>query len=138
MQQFKEYLEDEGLPANEDRIEIILPVVKNLDGKKLTSIQLKEGVDFKRQAPKPTLDEPNQYLLRHPVILNWYPKIQTRQSKGVAPTSDVAVLDQCSFEDRHLAFMDADAIWFELERFKNERAWFNLNLPPQSIMKLLR
>jgi hypothetical protein len=33
MQQFKEYLEDEGLPANEDRIEFILPVVKNLDGK---------------------------------------------------------------------------------------------------------
>jgi hypothetical protein len=29
-----------------------------------------------------------------------YPKIQTRQSKGVAPSSDVAVLDQCSFEDR--------------------------------------
>jgi hypothetical protein len=138
MQQFKEYLEDEGLPANEDRIEIILPVVKNLDGKKLTSIQLKEGVDFKRQAPKPTLDEPNQYLLRHPVILNWYPKIQTRQSKGVTPTSDVAVLDQCSFDDRHLAFMDVDRMWFELEGFKNERAWFNLNLPPQSIMKLLR
>ena len=138
MQQFKEYLEDEGLPANEDRIEFILPVVKNLDGKKLTSIRLKEGVDFKRQGPKPTLDEPNHYLLKHPVILNWYPKIQSRQSKGVAPTSDVAVLDHGSFEDRHLAFMDIDSIWFELERFKNERAWFNLNLPPQSIMKLLR
>ena len=35
MQQFKEYLEDEGLPSNEDRIEIILPVVKNLGGRKL-------------------------------------------------------------------------------------------------------
>src|SRR5262249_20783302 len=32
MQQFKEYLEEEGLPTNEDRIEFILPVVKNLDG----------------------------------------------------------------------------------------------------------
>ena len=41
MQQFKEYLEDEGLPSNELRIEFILPVVKNLDGKKLTSIRLK-------------------------------------------------------------------------------------------------
>ena len=63
--------------------------------------------------------------------------IQSRQSKGVIPTSDVAVLDQCSFEDRHLAFMDADSIWLELERFKNERAWFNLNLSRQNISDLL-
>src|SRR3989440_54848 len=62
MQQFKEYLEDEGLPSNEERIEFILPVVKNLDDKKLTSIRLKEGVDFKRQCEqKPTLDEPNPF-----------------------------------------------------------------------------
>ena len=67
MQQFKEYLEEEGLPSNEDRIEFILPVVKNLDGKKLTSIRLKEGVDFKRQGPKPTLADPPEQLLRQPV-----------------------------------------------------------------------
>jgi hypothetical protein len=35
MRQFKEYLDDEGLPANEDRIEFVLPVVKNLGGAKL-------------------------------------------------------------------------------------------------------
>ena len=88
MQQFKEYLEDEGLPSNEERIEFILPVIKNLDGKKLTSIRLKEGVDFKRQCEKkPTLDEPNPFLLKHPVTLNWYPKIQAQQSKGVAPAA---------------------------------------------------
>ena len=34
--------------------------------------------------------------------------------------------------------MDVDAIYFELQHFKNERAWYNLNLPSQSIMKLLR
>ena len=138
MQQFKEYLDDEGLPSNEDRIEFILPVVKNLDGKKLTSIRLKEGVDFKRQGPKPTLDEPNSFLLKHPVLLNWYPKIQSQHSKGVAPTSDIAVLETGEFQDKHLAFMDIDAIYFELQHFKNERAWYNLNLPRQSILKLLR
>ncbi|MCC7314053.1 MAG: DEAD/DEAH box helicase family protein [Planctomycetes bacterium] len=137
MQQFKEYLEDEGLPSNEDRIEFILPVVKNLDGKKLKSIRLKEGMDFKRQGPKPTLDEPSKALLRHPVALNWYPKIQSQQSKGVASTSDIAVIETGVFEDKHLAFMDIDAIYFELQHFKNERSWHNLNLPRASIMKLL-
>jgi hypothetical protein len=138
MQQFKEYLEDEGLPSNEERIEFILPVVKNLDGKKLTSIRLKEGVDFKRQCEqKPTLDEPNSFLLKHPVMLNWYPKIQAQQSKGVASTSDNAVMEVGEFGDKHLAFMDLDAIYFELQHFKNERAWYNLNVPRESIMKLL-
>lgn len=138
MQDFKKYLEEEGLPSNEDRIEFILPVVKNLDGKKLTSIRLKEGVDYKRQGPKPTLDEPNAYLLKHPVVLNWYPKIQSQQSRELARTSDVAVLDQCNFGEKHLAFMDVDAIYFELQHFKNERAWYNLNLPRESILRLLR
>ena len=108
MRQFKEYLEEEGLPSNEERIEFILPVVKNLDGKKLTTIRLKDGVDFKRQGPKPTLDEPPDVLLRHPVTLNWYPKIQAEQSKELRTTSDIAVLDECSFEEKHLAFMDID------------------------------
>jgi Type III restriction enzyme, res subunit len=138
MQQFKEYLEDEGLPSNEQRIEFVLPVIKNLDGKKLTSIRVKEGVDFKRQGSKPTLDEPISFLLNHPVALNWYPKIQSRQSKGVGLTSDEAVVECGELEEKHLAFMDVDAIYFELQRFKNERAWYNLNLPRESIMTLLR
>lgn len=137
MQQFKEYLEEEGLPSNEERIEFVLPVVKNLDGKRLTSIRLKEGVDFKRQGPKPTLDEPNSFLLKHPVAVNWYPKIQSQQSRELARTSDVGVLEQCIFSERHLAFMDIDAIYFEMQRFKNERAWHNLNLPRECILKLL-
>jgi hypothetical protein len=138
MQQFQEYLKDEGLPSNEDRIEFILPVVKNLDGKKLTIIRLKEGVDFKRQCKqKPTLDEPNTFLLKHPVALNWYPKIQAHQSKGVGPTGENAVMEVGVFGDKHLAFMDLDAIYFELQHFKNERAWYNLNLPRESILKLL-
>ena len=31
MRQFKEYLEEEGLPANEDRIDFVLPVIANLN-----------------------------------------------------------------------------------------------------------
>jgi Type III restriction enzyme, res subunit len=137
MQQFKEYLQEEGLPANEDRIEFVLPVVKNLDGKKLTSIRLKAGVDFKRHGPKPRLDLPTEYLLKHPVALNWYPKIQSQQSKGMVRTTDSAQLELGKFDERHLAFMDQDALWFELEEFKNERAWYNLNLPRESLLQLL-
>jgi len=137
MRQFKEYLAEEGLPGNEEKIEFVLPVIKNLQGKKLTSIRLQEGKDFKQQGPKPTLDSPPERLLRYPVTVNWYPKIQAQQSKGVTRTEDTAVMFEGKLEERHVAFMDIDAIWFELQHFKNERSWHNLNLPRECITKLL-
>ena len=50
MRQFKEYLEEEGLPVPEEREELLLPVVKfpSLDQLKLKIIRLKEDVDFKK------------------------------------------------------------------------------------------
>lgn len=137
MRQFKDYLEEEGLPNNEERIEFVLPVVKNLQGKKLTSVRLQHGKDFKRQGPKPTLDFPPDRLLRHPVTLNWYPKIQAQQSRGIARTTESGVKEEGKFNEKHLAFMDINAIWFELQHFKNERSWYNLNLPRESISDLL-
>lgn len=138
MQQFKAFLEDEGLPSNEDRIEIVLPVVKNLNGKKLNSIRLQDGKDFKRQAPKPILESPPAKLRTPCVTLNWYPKIQARQSKGAARTDDNANLQEGKLAVKHLAFMNVDRLWFELQQFKAERAWHNLNLPRERIIDLLR
>ena len=37
----------------------------------------------------------------------------------------------------HIAFLDHDRIYFELERFKVERGWYNLNLTQQAIEALL-
>ena len=36
-----------------------------------------------------------------------------------------------------MAFLDLDRIYFELERFKAERGWYNLNLTRQAIEALL-
>lgn len=137
MKQFKEYLEDEGLPANEDRIEFVLPVVKNLGTKKLKIVRLKEGVDFKKNGPKPALDTPPAYLTRYPVTLDWYPKLQALASGSGRYMGTTAEKEMCYFDETHMAFMDMDAIYFELQQFKNERAWYNLNLPQESIGTLL-
>lgn len=137
MRQFKEYLEEEGLPGNEDRVEFILPVIKNLGGKKLTSIRIQDGKDFKQHGPKPTLEAPPERILRHPVAVNWYPKLQAQQSKGISGADDTTELHEGKLDQRHLAFMDVDAIWFKLQHFKNERSWHNLNLPREAILPLL-
>jgi len=137
MRQFKEYLEDEGLPANEDRIEFVLPVIKNLGSKKLKMVRLREGIDFKKDGPKPTLDDPPEYLVRHPVVLDWYPKLQAMASGAGRTNGQAAERDRCYFEESHLAFLDLDAIYFELQQFKNERAWHNLNLSRGNLATLL-
>jgi hypothetical protein len=138
MRQFKEYLEEEGLPKNEDRIKpVLLPVIKNLGSKKLKIVRLREGIDFKKDGPKPTLGQPPDYLIRHPVVLDWYPKLEVIASGTGGTNGQAAERDQCYFEESHLAFLDFDAIYFELQQFKSERGWHNLNLPRNSLEALL-
>jgi len=137
MRQFKEYLEDEGLPSNEDRIEFVLPVVKNLGKKKLKVIRLKEGIDFKKQGAKPTLDLPDAHLARGRVVVDWYPKIQALASARGQGAPDTRAPEECRFSQDHLAFLDYNELYFELQRFKSERAWYNLNLNRHKIRALL-
>ncbi|GIV24574.1 MAG: hypothetical protein KatS3mg026_0266 [Bacteroidia bacterium] len=139
MRQFKEYLEDEGLPANEDRLEFVLPVIKNLGSKKLKIVRLKEGVDFKKDGQKPALDgKPPEFLTKHPIVLDWYPKLQAMDSGAGRTSAQVAERDRCYFKESHLAFLDLDAIYFELQQFKNERGWYNLTIPRDSVVSLLK
>ncbi|MEZ6142068.1 MAG: DEAD/DEAH box helicase family protein [Zavarzinella sp.] len=137
MKQFQEYLADEGLPGNQEQIEFVLPVVKNLHGKKLKVVRIQEGKDFKRDGNKPTLASPPERIRRHPVSLNWYPRIQSQQSKGLRRMDDRVQKNVGKLTDQHLAFMNIDKIWFELQHFKNERSWYNFNLPKDMIVPLL-
>ena len=153
MAQFRDFLEEEGLPTNDDRIEFLLPVIKNLGTQTLTTIRLKKTINgvstefgdaFRKLAPVPTLAKPNparepstDYLQKNQVVLNWYPKIQAMKSGGlVGGDADVA-RNETHLSARHVAFLDIDRIYFELERFKAERGWYNLNLTWQGIEVLL-
>ena len=78
-------MEEEGLPANERRIEFVLPVIKNLGTKKLRIVRVKENIEFKRDGEKPRLRPyHHEHLTRYPVTVDWYPKIQAAASQGVA------------------------------------------------------
>jgi hypothetical protein len=137
MRQFKEYLEDEGLPANEDRIESVLPVVRNLGRKPLKTIRLKEGIDFKKQGPKPTLDTPDEHIKKSRLVVDWYPKIQALASMRGQATLDTTAPNEAWFTPDHLAFLDVEELYFDLQRFKSERAWYNLNLSMDRMPGLL-
>ena len=153
MAQFRDFLEEEGLPVNDDRIEFMLPIIKNLGTQKLKTIRLKNTINgvstefgdaFRRLGPIPTLatpdpakEEATAYLQKNQVVLNWYPKIQAMKSGGVAGGDADAAPNQAHLTARHIAFLDMDRLYFELERFKAERGWYNLNLTADGIAGLL-
>ena len=153
MAQFRDFLEEEGLPTNDDRIEFLLPVIKNLGTQKLKTIRLRKTINgvstefgdaFRKLAPVPAVAPPDpandreyHYLQKNQVLLNWYPKIQAIRSGGLIGGDADAAPNKTHLSARHMAFLDHDRMYFELERFKAERGWYNLNLTQQAIKALL-
>lgn len=153
MAQFRDFLEEAGLPTNDDRIEFLMPVIKNLGTQKLRTIRLKKTINgvstefgdaFRKLAPVPTLAKPDpvrdrstECLQKNQVVLNWYPKIQAMRSGGLVGGDADAAPNETHLSARHVAFLDLDGLYFELERFKAERGWYNLNLTRQGIEALL-
>lgn len=153
MAQFRDFLEEEGLPTNDDRMEFLLPVIKNLGTQKLKTVRLKKTINgvstefgdaFRKLGPVPTLAPPNmvdeneaKQLQQSQVALNWYPKIQALKSVGVVGGDADVAPNQAHLTAKHIAFLDLDQLYFELARFKAERGWYNLNLTHEAILALL-
>jgi len=142
MDQFRDYLTEEGLPPDDDFEEVRLRVIHHLakDGKfeglKLKTLALPSDVNFKTTGPKPILtadldgDDLLQTLLKRKVVVDWYPRVQSRLSKG-AQGPDIGTVHKQPriLTTEHLAFFDWNAIWFALQRFKAEKSWHNLAIP---------
>jgi hypothetical protein len=153
MAQFRDFLEEEGLPSNDEREEILLPVIRNLGTQKLKMVRLKKeingksteyGVAFRQLGPVPTLakpdpgkDEATAYLQKNQVVLNWYPKIQAMQAKGMTGGDSDGLLNQTWLSPKNVAFLDIDRLFFDLQHYKAERGWYNLNLSQDAIVDLL-
>lgn len=136
MQAFKQYLEEEGLPTgNEDIEDFFLPVYRNISGKTLKVVRVKKGMNFKKNAPRPLLGATATKGCR--VVLDWYPKIQAMKSGDKKTPLTIIEKKHHPLTAANIAFMDMDAIWFELQRFKNERSWYNLTLQQETIPALL-
>src|SRR5262249_21254292 len=99
MAQFRDFLDQEGLPRNEQRVVFMLPVVRNLGLVPLRMIRLQKTINgvgtrvgdaFGDLGPIPSLRHPDvaaepalQYLQKNQVVLNWYPRIQAMRSDGL-------------------------------------------------------
>lgn len=139
MQQFKDYLEEEGLPSNDsndfEKITLdILPTIENLSAKKLKIIKVKVGSNFKREVIVDAV-----LGLKIPVVvLDWYPKVQLLKSEKARSVSAVETIERDGkLLPEHIAFLDWTKIYFDIQKFKNERSWYNINLSVAALKDIL-
>lgn len=138
MEQFNQYLEDEGLKSGGEFEEIVLPVLRNFNKKnKLKVIRLKAGMDYRKSDIRPVLGPEEGYFTRFPIKLDWYPKIQARLSEGLGKDNETIEKEEHCFDAKHLAFLDFDQMYFDLQQYKAERGWTNLQLPKAQMSTLL-
>ncbi|KXZ40719.1 Type III restriction enzyme, res subunit [Alkalithermobacter thermoalcaliphilus JW-YL-7 = DSM 7308] len=141
MQQFKEYLKEEGMPDEENKINYFVQTVINLDEEKLNrlkTLKLKEGLDFKRKGPRPVLNLPSSYPGMKKIVLDYYQRIQYISSDDKSGSPDNVNKHIDTLKPEHLAFVDFDKVYFELERFKNEKSWYNLNIPKGVLREIMQ
>jgi superfamily II DNA or RNA helicase len=136
MEQFKAYLEEEGVPTEDNIEEIIIPVIPNLGKQKLKTVRLKDGLDYKRDGEKPDLKLRDE-IKRNKVTLDYYPRIQAQIAKGIRIDQAQAKKNVGWLTPEHIEFLDMDSIFFDLQTFKNERAWFNLNISKAQLKSIL-
>ncbi len=147
IERFREYLKEEGVPTGEVEV-ITLPVINNLGGtEKLKMIRLKSEINgqevkpataFRKLAPIPELSLPNDaehWLLRNRVQLNWYPRVRSVTSGKTDATP--IILNKAKLDSSHVSMLDVNKLWLSLVRLKNEKGWYNYNIPRSIISSLL-
>lgn len=137
MQLFKEFLEEEGLPANDSAyvsIELPVMITTNLGTIKLKVLQVQPGVEFKKDV---VVNLKYDSLVGNgSVKLEWYPKVQSMSGYKVAQNA-LPNLQTNKIEPAHLAFINWDEVFFSLQQFKNERSWYNLSIDKESLIEII-
>ena len=140
MKEFEEYLEEEGVGDDERRELIFLPTIKLPEFERgdleLNIIKPRaEMPDFKKSV-KLTLSS-LEGRLNNIVFADWYPRLQ-KQSSASKSAGATAELNREPLKETHLAFLDWNAIWFELERHKRDKAYYNLLFGPTELSAMFK
>lgn len=134
MEQFKKYLDEEGMAHNDSSYEeITIPMMPtaNLSGKQLKYIKVKDGKDFKKEVVVSLTDG----IGKRKIAVDWYPKVQLLRS-GNRGESTNTVPNETVLSDLNLAFVDWDSLYFNLQRLKSEKAWYNFEIDYNKVKEI--
>lgn len=145
MEKFRQFLQDEGLPTNDSKEVFTIPMNVTHDfGHKLKIIRpkIKDGTgreyNFNRDGVMPMLGEVPEYLTRNRIEVDWYPKITAiKAPELVKQASSVIEKNHTIFSAQHVAFIDIDRLYFELEKYKARENQYSLIIRPESLPGLL-
>ena len=134
MDTFRKYLEDEGLPANEETyIPIQIPTVKLLpESTKLKVVRLKQGYDFKKAVVVHPLDMIDSTHIK----LDCTPRVDAIYSDG-ARVATAAAITTGKIGKSHLSLLNWNNIFFAIQQMKNERGWYNMEISLEVLKTLM-
>jgi hypothetical protein len=136
MEQFKEFLEEEGLPANDSSwITITVPTINKYDAAKnpLKLIRVKDTENFKKQVFVELVLEPAKFDGKL-VVLDWYPKIDVMEkSKSIVQFEK----HKSFLNDYHLQLLDWNAIYLAMQNYKADKGYSNLVITLSQLKKIL-
>src|SRR5690606_28159564 len=138
MQKFKEFLEEEGLPQNDSswhKITIPAKVKREMLDNNLKLIRVREGEDFKKRI-KLNLELNTNIFSNGLIELDWYPKIQVLVDSRVNALQNVQRNEE-TLELHNLAFINWSNVFFELQRFKSDKHWYNLSVSLESLKTII-
>ena len=143
MDDFRKYLEQEGVKPNDLILEFHMPVLSRYNKaktKKLKTIRLQKDKNFKKQARRLILDAPSEdfkrYLLRNKIVVDCRSKIESIDSYGSIGNVD-ATGSENVLPEAVLGLLNYGRMFDELEVFKNEKNYFNICLVQSNLKNIL-
>lgn len=131
MQQFKEILESEEIEKNKKFI-LNIPVLYNIPLKKIINLKIKNNLDFKKDGNFfSIIDRDEKFIIE----LDCYEKIQFTSSKEIR-SEDIVSKKSQKFSKLHLFLLDYDKIFFELQKYKMAKKYYNISLEKKDIISL--
>ncbi len=134
MDNFREYLEREGLPHNDGSYtKVKIPTVNLLGDKKLKIVRLKKGCDFKKQIV--VRPEEVEGIV---VEVDKTTKVKAIWSKHSGVDESAGIEPNGKLEQKHLCLLDWNKIFFALQKMKNERGWHNIEIDVDKLKNLMQ
>ena len=132
MKKFEDFIRREGVEIKEfETYHMNVIRNKSYKNKKLYTIKLKEGLDYKKQADIPLL----QYDENINIVLDLFNTVQSISSQKIEG-GDVTY-DEYHIPKNILPFFNYDNIYFKMQEYKNMTGNYNINITKECIIDLL-
>lgn len=136
MEQFKDFLKEEGLPINDSSwITIKVPTVKKkiADERRLKMLRVKDDEGFKRKVFIDIVLDTSKFVNRI-VELDWYPKIDLLEKNK---SGEMLIKNESFLNSQHLSMINWNSLYLDIQQFKADKSFDNIILDVNALKGIL-